>query len=77
MLLIVDTETSTPLAESNVEDDKLLDPPVPLRTIESVAGSKPVIETLLSRPTILVPSKLTSKVNTSAADVAEYAPASN
>ena len=45
--------------------------------MESFAGSKPVIETLLSNPTILVPSKLTSKVNTSAADVAEYAPPSN
>jgi hypothetical protein len=77
LLLIVDEETSTPLAERSVDEVKPSDPPVPLKTIESVAGSKPVIETLLSRATMLAPSKLTSKVNTSAADVAEYAPASN
>ena len=60
-----------------MEDVKPSEPPDPLNTIESDDGSKPVIDTLLSKPTILVPSKLTSKVNTSAAEVAEYAPPSS
>ena len=76
-VFIVEDETSTPVDDNKVEDVKPSEPPAPLSTIESDAGSKPVIDTLLSKPTMLVPSKLTSKVNTSAAEVAEYAPPSS
>ena len=70
LLSIAEDETSTPLAVSNEEEAKDDSAPDPLRTIESLLASNPVIVTSLSRPTTLVPSKLTSNVNTSAAEVA-------
>ena len=74
--MIVDCETSTPVDPAKAAASKLPGAPDPLNTKVSFAGSKPVIIESLSRETTLEPSKLTSTINVSAAEVAAYEPPS-